>query len=48
MTYPDGEVVTTNYDDRGRPYSLAGASTYVSSTAYNASGQVTARRWATA
>ncbi len=40
MTYPDGEVVTTGYDARGRPYSLAGTNTYVSSATYNALGQL--------
>ena len=43
MTYPNGEVVTTNYNARGLPYSLSGANTYVSSTAYNAPGQVDLR-----
>ncbi|MBU0492463.1 MAG: hypothetical protein KKA73_16565 [Chloroflexi bacterium] len=41
--YPDNEVVTTGYDDRGLPNSLTGSTPYVSSTAYNAPGQVELR-----
>ena len=38
-----GEQVNTTYNARGLPYSLAGSSTYVSSAAYNAPGQVDLR-----
>ncbi|MBU1750375.1 MAG: hypothetical protein KKA73_22045, partial [Chloroflexi bacterium] len=42
MTYPDTEVVTMDYDDRGLPYSLTsnGPDTYISAASYNAQGQI--------
>lgn len=43
MTYPDGEVVTNNYNDRMLVDSLIGTNTYVSSTNYDAAGRMTAR-----
>ncbi|GIV84730.1 MAG: hypothetical protein KatS3mg052_1737 [Candidatus Roseilinea sp.] len=41
MIYPNGEVVTTGYDDAMRPRSLSGASVYVSNATYNALGLLT-------
>jgi RHS repeat-associated protein len=38
MTYPNGEVVTTGYNDAMEPVSLAGTSSYVSGATYNALG----------
>jgi YD repeat-containing protein len=40
MTYPDGEVVTTNYNAQGLPDTLNGANSYVSATTYNAASQL--------
>ena len=42
--YPDGEVVTTGYDNRRLPVSLSGAlGTYVSSSSYDAEGRLDLR-----
>ncbi len=42
MTYPDGEVVTYNYDAGGHVFSVTGSigGTYVSSITYEATGQL--------
>jgi RHS repeat-associated protein len=40
MTYPDGEVVTTSYNNQGLPDTLNGANSYVSATTYNAASQL--------
>ena len=45
MTYPDGEVVSTNYDDQGLPKRLHSdtySEDYASDVSYNALGQMTA------
>jgi RHS repeat-associated protein/uncharacterized repeat protein (TIGR01451 family) len=44
MTYPDGEVVTTGYDNQRLPVSLSSAlGTYVSSSTYDAEGRLDLR-----
>jgi RHS repeat-associated protein len=40
-TYPDGEAVTTGYNDAARPNTINGAVSYVSSASYSAAGQLT-------
>jgi RHS repeat-associated protein len=40
MTYPDGEVVTSVYNNQGLPDTLSGANPYVSATTYNAASQL--------
>jgi RHS repeat-associated protein len=40
MTYPDGEIVTTSYNNQGLPDTLNGANPYVSATTYNAASQL--------
>jgi RHS repeat-associated protein len=39
MTYPNGEVVSTSYNDAMEPRTLSGASSYVDYATYNALGQ---------
>jgi YD repeat-containing protein len=43
MKYPDGEFVTTNYDNRMLPISVAGNANYVSSMGYDSAGRMTSR-----
>ncbi len=43
MTYPDGEEVTYGYDARMLLNTLAGDSTYVTSTAYDSTGRIDLR-----
>jgi RHS repeat-associated protein len=40
LTYPGGEMVTTTYDERGLPDSLASSATYVEQATYNFAGQL--------
>ena len=40
MKYPDGEEVTSNYNDRMLLNSVIGTNTYVSSTSYDATGRM--------
>jgi YD repeat-containing protein len=39
MTYPNGEVVTTGYNNQGLPESLSGTNSYVPAATYNRMGQ---------
>ena len=43
MTYPDGEVVTTAYNNLMQPNSLIGDNTYESNAAYDSSGRMISR-----
>jgi RHS repeat-associated protein len=45
MTYPDGEVVNYNYNNRMLLNSVSGSSVYVSSTGYDEAGRVTQRNY---